>query len=422
VRYYGRWMRDEAETRIRHLYPNVRVTPELAAGRPDLRGLVGAELTVIAWLWARTVASPNPACRGAHVPLVSSFMLSTKAGKEAWVEPVLDPVVRDGYRFEIRTGKISPGEVTQKKTGTKAGGPANFRCLLTGTIIKRIHIVTEGKAGRMGARLMAIVAEGKRGRVYLPPIEEHERIAASAIPTWAPETDLPKKALGFRVQEYGITKHRDLFTPRQLVALTTFSDLVLEARAKALEDAKAAGMDPDPTPLADGGTGALAYADSLAVYLAFALDKVSNLGSSVTGWMSDRGAFRETFARQAIPMTWDFAEANLFSDSGGNFLTPIEKICTAVAEASKDGPGKVQINDAANGAKFGSQLLIATDPPYYDNVPYADLSDFFMSGFGAPCEMSFRASWRPCLCRKKIESWWRSHRGMEGVKAQRTFL
>jgi putative DNA methylase len=138
--------------------------------------------------------------------------------------------------------------------------------------------------------------------------------------------------------------------------------------------------------------------------------------------MSDRGAFRETFARQAIPMTWDFAEANLFSDSGGNFLTPIEKICTAVAEASKDGSGKVQINDAANGAKFGSQLLIATDPSYYDNVQYADLSDFFMSGFGAPCEMSFRASWRPCLCRKKIESWWQSHRGMEAVKAQRTFL
>ena len=197
------------------------------------------------------------------MPLVSSFMLSTKPGKQAWVEPVLDPAARDGYRFEIRTGKADPATLQKAKKGTKSSRGANFVCLLTGTPITPAHIKAEGKAKRMGARLMAIVAEGTRGRIYLPPNEEHERIAASAKPTWAPDRALTLRASRtWLVRPCTAWKHfGDLFTPRQLVALTTFSDLVLEARAKALEDAMAAGMDPDPTPLADGGTGAQAYAD-----------------------------------------------------------------------------------------------------------------------------------------------------------------
>jgi putative DNA methylase len=265
VRYYGRWMRDEACKRIGHLYPDVEL--------PD-----GSQATVIAWLWARTVASPNPAARGAHVPLVSSFMLSTKEKKQAWVEPVLDSAARDGYRFEVRTGNAAPATVEDLKKGTKSSRGSNFVCVLTGTPITPAHIRAEGKAKRMGARLMAIVAEGERGRIYVPPNEEHERIAASAKPTWAPEGDMPKNPRWFSPPDYGMPAFSDLFTPRQLVALTTFSDLVLEARAKALEDAKAAGMDHDPAPLAAGGTGAQAYADALAVYLACAVDKVAQFG------------------------------------------------------------------------------------------------------------------------------------------------
>jgi putative DNA methylase len=229
----------------------------------------------------------------------------------------------------------------------------------------------------MGARLMAIVAEGNRGRIYLPPDEAHERIAASAQPTWAPEQSLPRDPRNFWTVDYGLTTFADLFTPRQLVALTTFSDLVLEARAKALEDARAAGMAPDPTPLADGGTGAQAYADALAVYLACAVDKVANLGSSICSWMSDRGAFRETFARQAIPMVWDYAEANPFCEAGGNLLTPLEKIAMAVADAPARVGGHLAVGDARDSLMHSDDSLCATDPPYYDNIGYADLSDFF---------------------------------------------
>jgi putative DNA methylase len=363
VRYYGRWMRDEAQKRIGHLYPNVEL--------PD-----GSKATVIAWLWARTVASPNPAARGAHVPLVSSFMLATKPGKEAWVEPVLDPTARDGYRFEIRTGKISENEITRRKTGTKAGGSANFRCLLTDTIVKRAHIVAKGKAGRMGARLMAIVAEGQSGRVYLPPDGEHERIAASAKPVWAPETDLPEKALGFRVQEYGITRHRDLFTPRQLVALTTFSDLVLDAREGALKDCHAAGMNSDRISLLDSGRSAQAYADAVAIYLAFALDKMTDTNSVLCSWQVDPPRLRATFGRQALPMIWDYAEADPFGDAAGDYKRCVDSLAEVLDKLCSTIWVPILRRSAMQPMLYNT-VILSTDPPYYDNVSYADLSDYF---------------------------------------------
>ena len=236
VRYYGQWMRDEAERRIGQLYPKVEVTAEMAKERLDLKPYVGTKLTVIAWLWARTVKSPNPAFASVDVPLASTFMLSTKAGKEAYVQPVIE---QGGYRFTVKVGK--PKDAA--KRGTKAGGSGSiFLCLMSGTPMPFEYLRSEAKAGRMGERLMAIVAEGDRGRVYLRPTLEHEAIARKAKPHDPPETDLPAKALGFRVQEYGMIKWRDLFTPRQLVALTTFSDLVTEARARVERDALAAGL------------------------------------------------------------------------------------------------------------------------------------------------------------------------------------
>ncbi|HRS04653.1 MAG TPA: DUF1156 domain-containing protein, partial [Treponema sp.] len=258
VRYYGQWMRDEAEKRIGHLYPKVEITEAMVQERPDLVQYCGRKLTVIAWIWARTVKSPNPAFAHIDVPLASTFMLSTKAGKEAYVEPVIE---KDGYRFTVKVGK--PKDLAAAKLGTSAGKRAAFTCLMSGTPIGYDYIRSEGQAGRIGAKLMAIVAEGDNGRVYLEPTQEHECIAKQAHPTWKPETNLPEKALGFRVQEYGMTKWADLFTSRQLVALTTFSDLVSEAIARAEQDAIAAGLPDDHIPLRDGGTGARAYAEAV---------------------------------------------------------------------------------------------------------------------------------------------------------------
>ncbi|HRF11908.1 MAG TPA: DUF1156 domain-containing protein [Candidatus Accumulibacter phosphatis] len=372
VRYYGQWMRDEAEKRIGHLYPKIEVTAAMVQERPDLKQYAGRKLTVIAWLWARTVKSPNPAFASVDVPLASTFMLSTKAGKEAYVEPVIEG---GGYRFTVKVGK--PTDAEGAKRGTKSGSSgSSFLCLISGTPMPFDYLRQEAKAGRMGARLMAIVAEGDCGRVYLSPTFDMEAVALSAAPNDPPETDLPAKALGFRIQEYGMTKWRNLFTPRQLVALTTFSDLVQEARERVKRDAIAAGLPDDGKALEKVGAGALAYAEAVGVYLAFAVSKMTNIGSSIASWMSDRGAFRETFARQAISMTWDFAEANTFADIGGSFSMAIEKGTMAIDAFPTNSLATAAQQDAASQT-ISLDKVVSTDPPYYDNIGYADLSDFF---------------------------------------------
>ena len=225
VVYYGQWMRDEAERRIGQLYPQVEITAEMVRQRPDLKPYLDRKLTVIAWIWARTVRSPNPVFADVEVPLATTFMLSTKKGKEAYIEPIIEG---HGYRFTVKVGK--PANLEEKKRGTKAGGSGtNFLCLISGTPMPFDYLRTEAKNGRMGARLMAIVAEGDKGRVYLQPSDIQKEIALSAMPIDVPNTELPKRALGFRVQEYGMTRWSNLFTKRQLVALTNFSDLVAEA-------------------------------------------------------------------------------------------------------------------------------------------------------------------------------------------------
>ena len=371
VRYYGQWMRDEAEKRIGHLYPKITVTAELAKDRPDLKPYVGRELTVIAWLWARTVKSPNPAFATVDVPLVSTFNLSTKVGKEAYIEPLIE---NGSYSFIVKVGK--PKDSEGAKSGTKLSRGANFQCLISGTPIAGDYIKVEGRAGRMGARLMAIVADGDRGRVYLAPTPEHEATAHKAKPEWKPEGAFVEDARAFTPCIYGIKEWQHLFTDRQLVVLTTFSDLVQGARELVQRDALQAGLPDDPKPLCDAGTGATAYADAVSIYLAFAVSKIANIGSSIASWMSDRGAFRETFARQAIQMTWDFAEANALADAGGSFATAIDKGAMAIDAFPTATKGVAQQADAAS-QMITSDKVVSTDPPYYDNVPYADLSDFF---------------------------------------------
>lgn len=360
VRYYGEWMKQEAFRRIGHLYPKVKVPAEQGGG----------EATVIAWIWARTVKCPNPAC-GCEMPLVRSFVLSKKKGKEAWVEPQIDHIKKQiSYKVNHGSGTIP--------ASPKISRGAKFKCVLCGETTLDDYIKQESKEGRMGASLIAVVAEGKDGRIYLSPDAEQSLTAACVKPANGyPEQELPYDPRNIWCVNYGLNTYDKLFTNRQLTALTTFSDLVEEARRLAEQDAVAAGMKDDHIPLSEGGSGARAYGEAVSVYLAFAVDKAANLWSSLCGWMNDRGAFRETFARQAIPMTWDYAEANPFSDFGGNFIMFINRCSDTVSNLPYIGRG-------GNTKQFDAQsdcglrnVVVSTDPPYYDNIGYADLSDFF---------------------------------------------
>lgn len=368
VRYYGRWMRNEAKKRIGHLYPDATL--------PN-----GKSATVIAWLWARTVRSPDPAAKGAMVPLASSFVLSSKAGKEAIVKVVHDDSAPDGWRFEVKQGGVTAEELAAAKGGTQASRGANFTCALSGSPIKGDWIKAEGAAGRMGARLMAIVAEGDRARIYLSPTSSHEAAARQQSPEWKPDTPLPDDPRNFWTIPYGLRSFGDLFTDRQLVALTTFADLVAEARAKALEDARAAfaarGMPNDSMPLAEGGLGPDAYGDAVATYLAFAVSKLSDAQSSLVRWKPTMDQAIATFARQAIPMVWDYAESNTFNGMAGDLGVTLNNMMRVVSELRPPVDGAIyQINASANGYPV-RPIAISTDPPYYDNIGYADLSDFF---------------------------------------------
>lgn len=372
VRYYGQWVRDEAEKRIGHLYPNVLITEEMARDRIDLNKYIGRSLPVIAWLWARTVKSPNPAFADVEVPLASSFMLSTKAGKEAFVKPIIE---KGGYRFTVMVGK--PSQPEDAKRGTKSGSSgSSFLCLMSGTPMPFEYLRSEAKLGRMGQRLMAIVVEGDRGRIYLSPTAEHEAIAKQAEPNDPPETDLPLRALGFRIQEYGMSKWRDLFTPRQLVVLTTLSDLVTSAREKIKQEAMAAGLPNDDRALSTGGNGATAYADAVGLYLAFAVDRCADFSNTCTRWIPGNQKVMNLYGKQAIAMTWDFPEAAVLHDTVGGFVPAANFIAECIGKLYPKGKGSAVQQDAMT-SDIARGKVVSSDPPYYDNIGYADLSDFF---------------------------------------------
>jgi putative DNA methylase len=363
VRYYGQWMRDEAEKRIGHLYPKAEL--------PD-----GSEATVIAWLWARTVRSPDPAAKGAMVPLVSSFVLSNREGKKAWAEHVIDPSAPDGWRFEVKTGKLSKEREKELALGT-IGRATGGTCILSGASMPFSYVRDQGKNGGLGVRLMALVAEGNRQRVYLTPTTDQTRRALSAVPEWEPDGDLPNNPRDVKTPNYGMGTFSSLFTSRQLLALTTLSDLVNEVREKVLADCKHSDFPSEGTRLPEGGTGSQAYADAVATYLGFAVSNVADRNSMVVGWASNREHARNVFARQAIQMVWDFCESNVFSDSSGNFLGGVEKIEKALRDLGFAGLGGVKQQPAQGNNFLGEPIVISTDPPYYDNIGYADLSDYF---------------------------------------------
>jgi putative DNA methylase len=357
VRHYGQWMRDQAEQRIGHLYPKVALPKEHGGG----------EATVIAWLWARTVKCPNPAC-GAEMPLVRSFALSTKKAKRAWVEAIVD-TVDNTVRFEVRTGMGVAPEGTVNRQGA--------RCIVCGSSVPFTHVRTEGQRHGLGVRLMAVVGEGKRGRIYVEPGESQVAVAESADPQWEPDAGLPHNPRDFKTPNYGMTTFSELFTDRQLVALTTLSALVAEAREQVLLDAEAAWPSLPVTPAAQATPSS--YADAVATYLAFAVDRAADRGSTICSWDSSpkMEALRNTFARQAIPMTWDFAEGNPFSESSGNWGNNVEWTAMVLDKMAPGASGTARQLDATAAIDAADAPVISTDPPYYDNIGYADLSDFF---------------------------------------------
>jgi putative DNA methylase len=371
ILYYGQQMRNEAERRIGHLYPKVEVTAEMAKHRPDLKSYVGEQFTVTAWLWARTVKSPNPAFAHVDVPLASTFMLSSKPGREVYLEPIIQG---DQYRFVVKTGK--PKDQGAANRGTKSGGSyTSFLCLLSGTPMPFDYIREEATAGRMGSRLLAVVVDGKRGRMYLSPDEEMETVARQARPVSVPDVELEGKCR-VNVALYGLSTYGDLFTNRQLLALTALSDLIPEMRARVERDALKTPILRDVHSLDAGGCGATAYADAVAIYLAMAISRTADYGSTLATWRPKDNAMRSSLPKQALQMTWDFAEGSPFGGSSSGFVECVEVVAKVVANLCGTQQGIAKQVSASVG-QSGNCWVISTDPPYFDNISYADLSDFF---------------------------------------------
>jgi putative DNA methylase len=358
VRYYGQWMYERAVERIGHLYPKVSYD--------------NTEATVIAWLWARTIECPNPACR-ARIPLVTSFVLAAKKQDKVWLEPQIDRQTKD-ISFEVRRGR---GEVVVPKA-PKVGRGASFQCLVCEQPAEESWVHTEFQNKHNREQLLAVVAESRSGRVYLPADARQVTIANSAQPEWYPLQEMnPDSSNLVSGRGYGIKYWHELFTARQLVALTTFSDLVAEARQQVLADALVAGLAADELGVDSCGQGAVAYADTVATYLAFAVDRLANRASRVCIWNTIGEKVEQTFARQAVPMTWDFAEANVLGNSTGSWLSSLEWIPLVLESVPATGYGKACQQSAVELQPWPVPPIISTDPPYYDNIGYAELADFF---------------------------------------------
>ena len=365
VRYYAGRILEKAKKRIGHLYP---------------KGPNGEQ--IIAWIWARTVETTNPVCGKAHVPLVNSFRLSTKKGREAWIEPVLDRE-NNTYRFEVRSGTLRKEDRQWVNAGTKLGRGCKFRCLLSTNHhqIPEDHIKSEASRKKLGIRLMAMVGEGQRAKIYLSPTKEQEEIALNiSRPDHEIDIDMNTECKDLvSGRGYGITKWNELYSARQLIALITLSDLIIETHKSILQDSITAGLPDDQLSLEEGGKGALAYADAVTTLLAMALDRCADFNNSLCRWAPSNEKVMNLFGRQAIPMVWDFAEANILADSVGGWKTCSDYVakCVEVTVIEFTRPGRARQLDAASAIRDIDNLVVSTDPPYYDNIGYADLSDFF---------------------------------------------
>jgi putative DNA methylase len=353
VRFYGKWMRDEAEKRIGHLYPKVSITPQLVKLQPDLAHFEGQALPTIAWLWARNTLCPNPAC-GVRSPLCRSFTIYSRGKNRVWVDASIgsDGVVRP----IVRSVGVPPAGSVGRRGAT---------CVACGAPIELDHIRDEGQADRLGMTLLAVVADAGRERVYVTPTEEHVEAATQANPSWVPDTALPEKGLGFRVQRYGLVRHSMLHTARQLCTLSALTDLIGEIHERVSHD------------LADGAISREGYADAIVTYLAMAIDKTAARNNALCLWEAGMGRLAHGFGMQTVSMKWDFAETHPFAGAGGDFYGAVESLAEVLEALPEGVPGWVQQADAASPKPTATKVCISTDPPYYDNIGYADLSDLF---------------------------------------------
>lgn len=354
VEAYGQWMLAEARARLGQHYPPIE-------GR-----------TVLAWVWARQVLCPNPACQ-IQVPLVSKWTLAKKRGKEVVMVPrvVHEPAARGGSRFEFTISKDRRDLLTR---GTMSGRTGT-ECLNCGTAISVAHVRSEAMAGRMSLTLTAIAADGGRTREYFAPTAEHKAAAQVERPMDSISGAISTNPRWFSPPLYGLTDFSDLFTDRQLLAVTTFSDLVGEARKNVYADALASGL-PEGEPLTQGGDGAVAYSEAIALYLALAVSRLANWSNNQCSWESTGEVSQQMYSGQAMGMAWDVSEANVLGDgNSGSFLACLRNIVSPLKLASLRGQHRVVMADARNAPIAG--LVVATDPPYFDNIDYSDLSDFF---------------------------------------------
>jgi putative DNA methylase len=371
LRRYGAWMREQALERIGHLYPKAQVPVLDSGGQPTRKT---TEATPIAWIWARTIACPNPAC-GIQMPLVRSWWLGRKKGKEAYAIPTIvkNANAPSGRCVQFKIGTPPEEALTTSEDGTV--GRKGAHCVSCGTTVELKYIRNESRAKRMAAKLMAVVAIQNRRRIYLEPTEEQTAASITSVPDNIPSGEISNWPGRINVYTYGLTEWTELFTERQLTAMATFSDLVIEARDRALDDALATGL-PRGDRLSNGGIGAEAYADAVSTYLAFALSKFAARNNTMCTWEAGMDRLRGSFQRQAIPMTWDFAEASPLEEFGGGFTTVVASEAEVLdSMSSAHVAGFAHQADAAG--RGYDDLVISTDPPYYDNIDYSDLSDFF---------------------------------------------
>ena len=377
VRYYGMKMSGEAHKRIGHLYPKIDVTPNIARGAPELATLLGQKLTVVAWLWARTVRCPNPAC-SCEMPLLSSFVLSSKAEHPVYLNPKID-----GKRISFGVQREPPSNIPDLTKGYKRGMSGIFECAFCRTVTDRDYIAKQGLEHGLGLVQTAVIAQGKRSRVYLPAELSPIPMGIPAIDFSGLDIELAPNPRDVWCRNFGLLRPMDLFTARQLVTLTTLSDMLNEVRTWVERDAVAAGMQSDSRGLDQGGTSAFAYAEAICLYLAFAQSRAQDYGSSLATWRPKDSAMRSGMSMQALPMTWDFAEANPFGESSAGFCECVDVVAKVISTSLGQSEGifgsAVQRN-AAPPANIQADLpfaVVSTDPPYYDNIGYADLSDFF---------------------------------------------
>ena len=338
IRYYGKWMREEAFKRIGHLYPTIK----------DENGI---DRTVIAWLWTRTIPCANPAC-GINMPMMKTFQLSKKPKNRHWTKPVVNRETNT-ISFKVQN---HPADVPTEATVNRNGAT----CIACKSTVKLDYVRQQAREGKMSEQMTAIVAEGDNKRLFISPNDEHVQTALNAEPEWRPSQAITKNPK-VSALAYGTTHWHQLFTERQLLTLTTFSDLISEVRLQIIENS-------------DDGD----YADAVCLYLALAVGRLSNGSSRFNVWQNLGDKVAQVFGRQAIPMMWDYPESNAFSTQTQNWTAQIEWVAKAVDHTpAESNPGKTLQADASTTVHANDAPIIVTDPPYYDNIQYADLSDFF---------------------------------------------